>query len=443
MKKKPRVLLIAPTALDYHGKPIKQKKLYLPGLTMPMLAAVTPPEVELHTVTETIQDIPWNEPWDLVGITGMGSGLVRAWEIADHFRARKIPVVIGGITASLCKEEWSYEHADVLVTGEAEEVWPEMINDFLAGKLKRRYAMASRPNIATLPLPRYESMHKNELGLWRPVQATRGCPHPCSFCSIQAYFQRSYRKRPVEEVVRDVRAAKATGSNYIAFIDDNIGVDFNYFASLMEALIPEKIIWISQCSIQIASRPDMLELAYKSGCRLLSFGIESVNQNSNDAALKTFNHTANYDELLACIRDHGIAVSSEMIVGLEHDTKETFERTYDFVMRNRIPVPRFYILTPVPGTGMYDDLLAEGRIFDHNMTHYTAGRVVHQPRNMSPLELETGYWKLFDDLYTVPAIYQRMKGIPKGMGLKMSTFLLGVNMHYRKHVKQRIPPGIV
>jgi radical SAM superfamily enzyme YgiQ (UPF0313 family) len=443
MKDKPRILLIAPTALDYHGKPIKQKKLYLPGLTMPMLAAVTPPEVELHMVTETIQDIPWNEHWDLVGLTGMGSGLVRAWEIGDHFRSKKIPVVVGGITASLCKEDWTYEHADCLVTGEAEDVWPVMVNDFLAGRLQKRYKMGHRPDINNLPLPRYDRMHKNELGLWRPVQATRGCPFPCSFCSIQAYFERQYRKRPVEEVIRDVRAAKATGSNFIAFIDDNIGVDWNYFAQLMEALIPENIIWISQCSIHIANRPDMLKLAYRSGCRLLSFGIESVNQSSVDAYGKTFNETANYDELLARVHESGIAFSSEMIVGLEHDTLETFQQTYDFVMRNKIPVPRFYILTPVPGTGMYEEFLAEGRIFDHNMKNYTAGRVVYKPRNMSAQELEKNFWKLYDELFTIPAIYKRMKGLPKGMGLKMSTFLLGVNFHYRKHVKQRIPPGIV
>jgi radical SAM superfamily enzyme YgiQ (UPF0313 family) len=440
---KPRILLIAPTALDYHGKPIKQNKLYLPGLTMPMLAAVTPPEIELHTITETIQDIPWDELWDLVGITGMGSGLVRAWEIADHFRSKNIPVAIGGITASLCKEEWSFEHADVLITGEAEEVWPVVIKDFLNGNLQKRYKMGHRPDINTLPLPRYDLMNKNELGLWRPVQATRGCPFPCSFCSIQAYFERQYRKRPVKEVIRDVRAAKSTGSNFIAFIDDNIGVDWNYFAELMEALIPEKIIWISQCSIHIASRPDMLKLAYKSGCRLLSFGIESVNQTSVDSYRKTFNHTGNYDDLLALVHESGIAFSSEMIVGLEHDTLDTFNETYDFVMRNKIPVPRFYILTPVPGTQMYEEYLTEGRIFDHDMKHYTAGRVVYYPRNMTPAELEKNYWKLYDDLFSISSIYKRMKGLPKGMGMKMNTFLLGVNFHYRKHVQQRIPPGIV
>lgn len=443
MNTKPRVLLVAPTALDYENKPIKTRKLYLPGLTMPMLAAVTPDDIDLVMVSETIQDIPYDEHWDFVGITGMGSGLVRAWEIADVFRERGIPVAIGGIAASLCNHEWTYKHADVLVTGEAEQVWPEVIRDFLKGELKPRYVMTHRPDIASLPQPRYDRMHPNELGLWRPVQATRGCPFPCEFCSIQSYFERSYRKRPVDQVVRDVRAAKKTGSRYIAFIDDNIGVDWKYFEELMRALIPEDIIWISQCSIHIAEKPEMLELAYKSGCRLLSFGIESVNQKSVDTVGKTFNHTSQYDELLYNVRQAGIAVSSEMIVGLDEDEEDVFDATYEFLMRNKIPVPRLYILTPVPGTSMYEDFEAEGRIFNYNLGDYNGGKAVYTPGRMSAETLQEGYWDLYNRLFTVKSIYKRIKGIPASTEFKMKTFLLGVNMHYRKHISQRITPGIV
>ncbi len=443
MKSKPRVLLVASTALDYQNQPIKTKKLYLPGLTMPMLAAVTPPEVELTMISETIQDIPFEENWDLVGITGMGSGLVRAWEIADRFREKQIPVVVGGLAASLCDPDWTYAHADALVTGEAEQVWPEVIRDFLNGGLKKRYTMPHRPDIKTLPQPRYDLMHPKELGLWRPVQATRGCPFPCEFCSIQSFFERSYRKRPVEQVIRDVRAAKKTGGRYIAFIDDNIGLDWNYFEELMHALVAEDIIWISQCSIHIADKPRMLELAYQSGCRLLSFGIESVNQSSVDTVGKTFNHTNQYDELLYNVRQAGIAVSSEMIVGLDEDEEDVFDATYEFLMRNKIPVPRLYILTPVPGTKMYDDFEKEGRIFNYNFGDYNGGKAVFTPGKMSADVLQEGYWDLYQRLFSVRSIYKRIKGVPASTEFKMKTFLLGVNMHYRKHISQRITPGIV
>ena len=183
-----KVLLIGPTALDYNGHPIKQRKLHLPGLTLPMLAAVTPSDIQLRLLSETVEDIPFNEHWDLVGITGMGSGIVRAWQIADEFRKRKVTVVIGGIAASLTKSEWTLEHGDVLVTGEAEETWPVVLEDFRKGKLQQIYKMEKRPDINTLPLPRYDLMNKSKLGFWRPVQATRGCPFPCTFCSIQSFF---------------------------------------------------------------------------------------------------------------------------------------------------------------------------------------------------------------------------------------------------------------
>ena len=443
MTPKPKVLLLSPTALDFNRKPILQKKLYLPGLTMPMLAAVTPSEIDLHIKCETVDEIPYDEHWDLVGITGMGSGLVRAWEIADVFRDKGVPVAIGGIAASLCDPELTYAHADTIVTGEAEEIWPEVMHDLLHGNLKSKYVMKKRPGMDSLPVPRYDLLPNNQRGLFIPVQATRGCPFPCDFCSIQHYYERTYRKHAVDKVVRDVRAAKALGGKYIAFIDDNIGVDWKYFEELMLALIPENIIWVSQCSIHIAEKPEMLDLARRSGCRLLSFGIESVNQESVESIGKKFNHTEFYDEMLKRVRDYGITVSSEMIVGFDEDEEDVFERTYEFILRNKIPAPRMYVLTPIPGTSMYNDFVDRGRIFDSDLGNYNGGKVVFRPKKMSAENLQNGYWKLYDKLYSIPAILKRMTGIPSSVDFKLRTFIFGANLHYRSHVKKRIVPGIV
>ena len=443
MKAKPRILLIGPTALDFYGKPIKQKRLHLPGLTLPMLAAVTPDTVELRILSEQVEDIPFDEHWDLVGLTGMGSGIVRAWQIADEFRKRKVLVVIGGIAASLMSEEVIFEHADCLVTGEAEETWPEVVNDFINGRLKNRYKMQRVPDINTLPLPRYDMMKSKKLGFWRPVQATRGCPFTCNFCSITNFFKQSYRKRPVDQVIRDVRAAKAAGTKYIAFIDDNIGVDWNYCQKLWEALIPEKIIWMSQCSLHIAEQPEMLELARKSGCRLLSFGIESVNPNSLALIDKEWNRPERYEEAIKTIRKYGIEISTEMILGMDSDDKTVFQKTFDFLIGNRISVPRIHIITPIPGTPLFNQMEAEGRIISRDYNKYSGGQVVFNPTQMTAEELQDGYWKLYTELFTLKNIQKRASHNLASLNPLMRVFIMGVNFHYRNHIKRKITPGIV
>ncbi len=439
-----KVLLISPTGLDKHGKPIVQRKTYLPGLTMPQLAAVTPDDADVRVVSETSEDIPFNEHWDLVGLTGMGgSGVVRGWQLGDIFRQKGSKVVMGGIAASLCKEEWTLEHTDCLVKGEAEDTWPVLIQDFINGRLKNIYRMQQAPDVTKFPEPAYTKFNAPKYGFWRPVQATRGCPFPCKFCSISEFFQRSYRKRPVEQVIRDVRAAKRTGTRYITFIDDNIGVDMKYCKELWEALIDENIIWASQCSLQLSENEDMLALAYKSGCRILSFGIETINEKSLTHIDKEWNRPTRYKQAFDAIRKHGIEVSTEMILGLDGDNQDVFEKTFDFLMENRIALPRLYILTPVPGTPMYEELDAEGRIFDHNFVKYNGGDAVFHPKNMKASELQEGYWKLYQQLYSVKNIYKRIGSNPANLSPFMRVFVLATNMVYRNHIGRDITPGIL
>lgn len=443
MKDRPRILLIGPTALDSKGQPIKQRRLHLPGLTLPMLAAVTPRDCEVRLISETVDDIPFDEHWDLVGITGMGSGIVRAWQIADAFRARGTVVAIGGIAASLGEPDWTLQHADVLVTGEAEETWPQVIADFAAGRLKRTYRAGRPPPIDALPEPRYDLMNAARLGPWRPVQATRGCPFPCSYCSITAFFGGRYRKRPIEQVVRDVRLAKRHGSRRIAFIDDNIGVDFDYSGQLFEALIPEDITWISQCSLHIADRPDMLRLASRSGCRMLSIGIESTNPDSLAEVDKAWNRPERYIEAIRRIRSHGIDVSTEMIIGLDSDDASVFRRTYDFIMQAGISVPRVHIMTPVPGTPLFRRMVESGRMTSLDFGRYSGGNAVFAPRQLSAEELQKGYWELYERLFSWGGILRRTWRNSASLGPFMRAVVLATNLHYRNHIHHRITPGIV
>lgn len=444
MKEKPKVLLISPTGMDKKGKPIVQRKTYLPGLTMPQLAAVSPDTVDVTIVSETSEAIPYDKHWDLVGIGGMGgSGVTRGYQLANEFRKLGSKVVMGGIAVSLFEEGQTLQHVDTLVKGEAEDTWPVLIDDYINGRLKDVYRMEKTPDVTKFPIPAYHKMNLKKYGFWRPVQATRGCPFPCTFCSISEFFKRSYRKRPVEQVVRDVRAAKATGSRYMAFIDDNIGVDFAYCKELWEALIPENIIWVSQCSLHIAEDEEMLDLAYRSGCRILSFGIETVNEKSLEHVEKEWNRPGRYEEAFKMIRKHGIEISTEMILGLDGDDENVFEETFDFLMRNRIALPRMYILTPVPGTPMYKDLNEDGRIFDHDISKYVGGSAVYYPKNMSAETLEKGYWNLYQQLYKTKNIYKRIASNPAKLKSWMRLFVLGTNMVYQNHIRRDITPGIV
>ncbi len=434
------MLLVAPTALDDSGRPIRQGRLYLPGLTLPVLAAVTPPGWDIHFCFESVQKIPFHEHWDLVGITGMGSGIVRAWEIADRFRDQGVQVVLGGIGTTLLGADVSLEHADAVVLGEAEEIWPLVVEDLLAGRLERVYAAAGAPRIDTLPLPRYDLLPKRYLGPWRTVQATRGCPFSCDYCSVTAFFQQTYRKRPVDQVIRDIRA---TGSRFIAFIDDNIGVDWDWCGELWTALARERVTWMSQCSLHIADRPDMLELARRSGGRILSVGIESTNALSLSAHSKEWNRPGRYGEAVETLRGHGLDVSTEMMIGMEEDDESVFESTFSFLMDNEIAVPRIHIITPVPGTALYRRMEVEGRLRIKDLSKYTGGQVVFTPSGLDSTTLQREYWRLYERLFTLRGILHRTRRNHASLSPFMRAFVLGVNFHYRKHIRRRITPGIV
>ena len=438
-----RILLISPTALDFKGNPVKQSRVHLPGLTLPMLAAVTPPEVEVKLILETTQDIPFDQHWDAVGLTGMGSGIVRAWQIADKFRDRKVTVIIGGIAASLADPELILQHCDSIVTGEAEELWPAVIKDLQGGNLKRIYKMEKRPSIYDLPVPRYDLMKDLRIGFWRPVQATRGCPFTCNFCSVASFSNRSYRKRPISQVIRDVRAAKKSGAKHIAFIDDNICVDLDYCNDLFEALINEKIIWMSQSSLHLTEYPKLMRLAFKSGCRLLSIGIESINKSSLEQIDKSWNRPDRYAAAFKALRDNGIDVSTEMIIGLDGDDESIFERSYRFIVENKISIPRVHIITPIPGTRLFEEMLLENRITTRDFSRYSGGKVNFLPKNIRPEILQAGYWQLYRQLFSWHSILKRIFVNEAKLGPYMQAVIWAVNLKYKYHIHHKICPGIV
>lgn len=436
-----KLLLIQSTPYAPDGSLVKKKRLYFVGLGLPLLAALTPPDWQVEIVLETIEDIPFDSDADLVGIGSMGHAVMRSLDIAAEFRRRGKAVVLGGYMVSLMPDE-ARRHADAIVVGDAEAVWPQLIADFESGALKPCY----RQELTCLdpPAPRFDLILSKAIGDFLPVQAGRGCPNTCSFCSVYCLYKGRYLKRPVDAVVRDIRQVRAAGFRKFLLLDDNIASDRGYFLELCAAIKPLGMQWFSQCSIEIAKDEELLAAIAGCGCIGLSFGLESISQASLDAMDKAWANPAEYGSLLAKIRRAGIDLSSEMVVGADGDTLESIRQTAGFIVDNRIVVPRFYILTPIPGTLYFKQLQAADRLFKKDIYAYNGSEAVHVPLHMSPAELTTAYWQLYERVFSVGSILRRTLLRRQALLHPLrALFYLSINLFYRYQILRRITPNII
>ena len=438
----PKILFIQPTQYAGNGKLCKQKKINLPGLAFPLLAAYTPQNWEVELQIEVVDDINFDSDADIIAIGTMGHAIFRGIEIAAEFRKRGKTVIMGGYMASIVYEE-ATKYADSVVVGDAEISYPELLNDFeKTGKVKPVYKNPVE-NLNNLPVPRYDLLLKKPIGYMLPVQAGRGCPFTCSFCSIACLYKGQYLFRPVDEVIRDVKVVKDLGFKRFYLIDDNIASNPGYLRELCEKLIPLKMNWASQCAIHLAKNPDLLQLVHKSGCDLMSFGVESISQEAIDSLDKPWLKAEDHEKHMATLGKAGIMVSTEMILGTDSDTEESIRKTFDFVNRNRIPIPRFYILTPVPGTELFRQYKQQNRLLTEDLEKFDGTQCVHIPAKISPEKLTDMYWWLNGKVFSVSSILHRT--IFNRLLWKnpfMMVFALAVNLHYRKYVKRRITPNI-
>ena len=437
-----KLLLIQPSPYEKDGKVIKKKKLYFTGLALPLLAALTPDDWETELIYEVIEDVPFDTDADLIGVSTMGHGVIRSIDIAKEYRRRGKTVILGGYMASIMPEE-AVKYCDSLIIGDAELVWQQMLSDFENGKLKKTYEKPLEGNWYSTPSPRFDLLEGKNLGDFLPVQAGRGCPNSCSFCSVSCLYRGRYVKRPLPEVIRDIEQIKSLGYKKILLLDDNIFSDRKYLDSLLDTLIKLDISWMSQCEITIGKDDELLEKLQKSGCTTLSFGLESISRESLISMDKGWAVPAEYDSLIQNIRNHGIDVSTEMVVGGEGDTLESIRMTKDFIEKNKISVPRFYILTPFPGTRFFDQIKEEGRLVNNDIYSYDGTSAVYRPKNMTPDELTQAYWELYSELFTIKSIIKR--NILRKEMLKTPArciFNMGVNLYYRDQIKRSITPNI-
>ncbi|MBR5419894.1 MAG: B12-binding domain-containing radical SAM protein [Lachnospiraceae bacterium] len=439
MKKK--ILLIQPTPYDQYGKLVKKSRLYFVGLALPLLAALTPPDFEVELCYETIEDVPFDTDAELIGISSMGHAVMRTIDIAKRFREMGKTVILGGYMVSLMPEE-AKKYADSVMIGDAEETWGEMISDYLNGTLKDYYK--KRLTKLDPPLPRYELILKKKIGNFLPVQAGRGCPKTCSFCSIYCLYHGQYLKRPIPDVMRDIKRVKELGFKQFLLLDDNLFSDRDYAFELCNEIKKLKMKWMTQCSVDIAGDEELLDAVAGSGCYALSFGLESISRESLLGMQKGWAHPDRYSEQLSIIRRHGIDISTEMVVGAEGDTLESIRATAKFIEDNQIAVPRFYILTPIPGTQYYEEMKEQDRIYNTDMYSYNSCEAVHIPKNMTPEELTKAYWELYNEVYSYRCILRRTiftRNFLRRPGTAL--FYFAVNLFYRNHIKHGIVPNII
>jgi radical SAM superfamily enzyme YgiQ (UPF0313 family) len=417
-----KVLLIQASNYNPDGSIFKSKRSWTSCTVLPHLKALAPDWVEIDMLDEQMrgQDIDFEKHYDLVGITAMGLQIGRAFDISKKFRANGTPVILGGTWVTLDPESCA-EHADSLVIGECEYIWPQILKDARDGKLKKRYKqdrpfdMADWPTIdfRELPALNYPLYRRNyfyrQYFHW-PLLTSRGCPHTCSYCSVTHYYGHKYKTRPIPKVLEEIDIIKeAAGIDNIKVLimDENPIGNIQYSKDFFDALAPKKIRWASQCTINIARNLELLDLAARSGCKTLTIGFESLDTTNLQATSKDFCNPLEYPKLIREIQKRGINIIALIILGLDEDTPEVSKNTVRFLVENKIALVKLFLPCPFPGTPYFDEMKAAGRILTYDWNQYHYGGEIISLKNFKPGELINGFNTVYREFFRYPNIMRR------------------------------------
>jgi radical SAM superfamily enzyme YgiQ (UPF0313 family) len=389
--------------------PAVEENARVPNLALPILAALTPPDVkisvtdDLLTPIDLVRDL---KEVDLVGITVLTKTALRAYQIADAYRKKGVVVVLGGIHPSALPEE-AKEHADAVVIGEAEEIWGRLIEDARKKDLKAFYQQESFTNPLNIPKPRREVLPARGYFPVDVVQATRGCPFRCEFCSVRKFFGDTYRIRPVSNVLEEVRSLR---HRMIMFNDDNIIGNPSYSKELLSALIPLKKKWIGQASLSGLKQAENIALLAKSGCTGLLIGFESLSKSNLIQSQKYQNDPKEYREIIDTLHRFGITIWGSFIFGFDDDDPSIFEETVAFAIRAKLFSVVFAILTPYPETSFYQRVKKEGRLVQDRwwlLERPEESAPYFIPKKMSGEVLRECWKKSWKEFYSFPSILKR------------------------------------
>lgn len=377
----------------------------LPAAT---LAGLTPSGVEVRFYDDRMEVIPFDEATDLVAISVETYTAKRAYQIASEYRRRGVPVVMGGFHASLCPDEVA-RYAEAVVIGEAEEIWPRLIDDFRHGRMEKTYRATGRPSLEEMRPDRSIFRGKRYLPVGL-VEAGRGCHFKCDFCAVQTVFNSTQTRRPIDAILAELTALKGS-KKLIFFVDDNITSNLAQAKEFFRALIPLKLRWVSQSSINAAHDDEFLDLLARSGCQGVLIGFESLNPSNLAAMNKTFNTArGGFEKALANLRRHRIRIYGTFVFGYDGDTAGSFLPTVEFAQDHGLYIAAFNHLTPFPGTPLYTRLKDEGRLFYDAWwldDRYSYNQIPFQPRGMAPEDLRRSCLEARRRFYSWPSILRR------------------------------------
>ncbi len=428
----PRLLLINPAAAANGRRRINAGGIAtMEPLALAYVAAMTPPHWEVEIVDEVREQIPANGRPDLVGLTSLSVTVPRAYEIAQHYRAQGVPVVLGGVHATLLPDE-AERYVDIVYRGEAEGNWPAVIADFEAGRLKRRYD-GGAAGLHSLPLPRRELYRPHYL--MQLLSGSRGCLYRCEFCTLWQLAGGRYRARPPAEVMAEIQA---NGRHRpILFTDENVFIDREWALSLFGGMAERGIRrpYAVQASLNVADDTEMLSALKRSGCMTVLIGFESLSEESLRLMRKGVNlkvGVTHYKEKVQRLHNHGLAVSGTFIFGYDGDGPDIFEQTVEFVLDSGLDLAHFGLLTPNPGTDLFHRLAREGRLlytnFPADYARYDVCFAAFRPRNMTPEQMEEGLVWATRAIGSPGVIARRAWGTWRNThNLLMTAFALGWN----------------
>lgn len=372
------------------------------GSGLLVIGALTKKDIEIKLIDENIEHIDFNRDYDLVAITAMTQQAPRAYEIAQRFREKGAKAVMGGIHASTLPDDVK-PHVDSIVVGEAENLWQRLLDDFRHNRLSPVYTSQREVSLKESPIPKYELLEGKPYKIvW--VQATRGCPHDCSFCCASRIYGSKYRHKSIDQVTAEIKKIRRIKKYaVIGFADDNLLCDKKYSRHLLEEIVDLKMRWIGQSDISIASDSDLLRLIKNSGCVAMIIGFESITEDNLrdiDTSHWKLKHLKDYAASIRKIQSNGIGIIGTFIVGFDNDDASVFDRLADFIIDNRLAGAQIAALTPFPHTRIREALLEEGRILDTPWDNYTLYDANIKLKKMSSRQLEEGILRAYKKVYS-------------------------------------------